>query len=239
MDRDRLCHAFQQVAPQLAGLYRAAADLVEQPISLSNMVIIAHCVREIHNNVADQVGRAGGTVLADRIEISPYVGTVASAWKAAYLPLEVAASVNLLEAGEAIEGIADNHIVGRSWMRIPFTVYDAVQDLVRASEKASANALRRTAMVAAGTSDLGSDPTTKLLTQTVNYFMSYVHLDRAMQRPEPPQSDVRMQFATFEAIMWSRLSGFFDIVDDLTDILGRANRTQSGYQDDSEEPQSE
>jgi hypothetical protein len=111
-------------------------------------------------------------------------------------------------------------------VRISERVYIAVQAVVAANSEASGSAQRRRAFVAVGDSATPHDPTVALLGNVYKFFMGRAHLDRAVERGLPGEAELQDQFTKFETIISARLIGFFfDVGDDLADVLREANAT--------------
>jgi hypothetical protein len=231
--RDALEKALRDVNPNLGSLYLTAVEYLDRPArDLARMVVIAHCVREIANNLADHLGRVEGFKLSPKVETSGPTRNLALAWQREDLPIGERPSV----AGDAradrlIDDVQDTRIVEVGRVGIPASVYAAAHAVVAAHAKATGNARERKAVIAVGYGASADDPTARLLSNTIDYFMAYAHLDRATQRPIPRQAELIAQFSTFEAIISARLGDFFAVVDDLSDILDIANEKHSASAD--------
>ena len=215
--------------PNLARLYEIAVEQIERPErDQAAVAVIAHCVVEIADRLADRLGQVEGFVLPPNVETSAAVSNLAVAWETEGLPLGDAPSVSGgHQAGELIEGIENGLIPKPPPMYVTARVYDAAEAVVIAHAKAVASVRQRHAVVAVGTVGTADDPTARLLDVTIDYFKDYRHLSQAMQRPELSADELDAQFGTFETIIYARRGGFYAVVDDLSEILKATNTRQS------------
>jgi len=224
VDREQLEKALGDMNHDLADLYRQAIQFLECPErNRAVMVMISHAVRELANNLAYHLGLVEGVYFPSAVDISTPVGELAQLWDAEGLrPANPSPTAGDPGVDELAEG-RDESIRQNLPVPISESVYMAVEAVMDAHSKAADSARRRQAFVAAGNSATPDDPTAKLLGATFDFFMSYAHLDRAAGRRLPAEAELQDQFAKFEIIVSARLRGFFDVVDELADILATAN----------------
>lgn len=223
-DREQLEKALGNMNQDLADLYRQAVRLLEcSERNRAVIVMISHAVREIANNLAHHLGLVEGVDFPPSVDVSTPVGELARLWDAEGLrsadPSPTAGDPGV---GELAEG-RDESIRRNLPVPVSENVYMAVEAVLEAHSKAADSARRRQAFVAAGNGTTPDDPTAKLFGATFGFFMSYAHLDRAAGRRSPAEAELQDQFAKFEIIVSARLRGFFEVVDELADILATVN----------------
>jgi hypothetical protein len=185
--------------------------------------MVSHAVREIANNLAHHLGLVEGVSFPPSVDTSTPVGELARLWDAEGLgSADPSRAADDPRSDELTEG-RDESIRQNPPVLIPESAYMAVEAVIDAHSRASDNARRRQAFVAAGDGATPDDPTAKLFGATFDFFMRYAHLDRSAGRPLPAEAELQNQFAKFETVVAARLRGFFETVDELADILASAN----------------
>ena len=229
VDREQLKKALADINQDLAGLYEQAVRFIEcSERNRALIVMISHAVREIANNLAHHLGLVEGVHFQASVDISTPVGELSQLWDAEGLrsnkPPPVAGDPEAMELAEG----RDESIQRNPPVLISGSVYAAMEAVVDAHARGTGGARRRQAFVAAGDGATPDDPTAKLFGATFDFFMNYAHLDRALGRHLPTETELQDQFAKFEIIVSARLRGFFEVVDELTDILATANAKTPG-----------
>ena len=225
VDRSELEAKLGVLNQDLLDLYREAVALFERPErNRAAMMMLSHAVREFANNLAHHLGLAEGMQFPASVDVSAPLGELVRAWDVESVSPDgdPSPTVGGLGAVELAEG-PDNSIRESTVRSIPERAYLAVEAVIVAHVKATASARRRQAFIAVGNGATTQDPTARLFAATFDFFMSYAHLDRAGKRRLPTEDELQQQFANFEAVVWARLGGFFDVVDALTDIIDVAN----------------
>jgi hypothetical protein len=203
-----------QIKDDLADLYCCATALIDAPRrDLAVIVMISHAVREIANNLAHHLGLAEGIDLPASVDVNESAQELAALWLQ-----EVAAS---REAPGFLEG-PDEAIHGADLLISPRVVI-AVNAVVRAATTVESSTVRRRAYVAVGSESAVDNPTAKLLGKTWDFFVARAHLNRAARAGRVTEEELQKHFARFEAIVSARIGSFFDVNQDLSDILEIAN----------------
>jgi hypothetical protein len=223
-DRDGLERKLAGLHPDLADLYRVAVELLASAKRDKGVIVmISHAVRELANNLAPQLGLVEGVQLSSSVDTSTPVATLAKLWEKEG-PQSARFSPPTGEPGLVeLSGGSDESIQERIPARITESIYAAIEMVISAHSGATGNARQRQAFIAVGRSASPRDPTARLFGATFDFFMSYAHLDQAAGRDLPSERELQRQFANFEAIISARLGGFFDVVDELADIVDVAN----------------
>ncbi|MFD4606470.1 hypothetical protein ACFWPQ_51800 [Streptomyces sp. NPDC058464] len=208
----------------LADLYHEAVDLLNDTrYNRAVVMMLSHAVRELANNLAHHLGLMEGIQFPASVDTSTPIGTLARLWEAEGFNSPNSSTTNSSPGlVELTEGL-DETIREKPPVRITEGIYAAIETLIAAHSRVAANARQRQAFIAAGNSATPHDPTAKLFGATFDFFMSYAHLDRAAGRRLPTAQELQNQFANFEAVVSARIGGFFDVVDELADIIEIAN----------------
>jgi hypothetical protein len=224
VDRRELEAKLGVLNQDLLDLYREAVALFERPErNRAAMMMLSHAVREFANNLAHHLGLVEGMQFPASVDVSSPLGELVQMWDVESVsPDNPSSTAGGLGAVELAEG-PDNSIRESTVRSIPERAYLAVEAVIVAHSRATDSARRRQAFIAVGNGATTQDPTAKLFAATFDFFMSYAHLDRAGKRRLPTEDELQQQFANFEAVVWARLGGFFDVVDALADIIDVAN----------------
>jgi hypothetical protein len=214
VERERFEAQLGQIKDDLADLYRCATALIDAPRrDHAVIVMISHAVREIANNLAYHLGQAEGIDLPASVDLNESVQELVAVWRP-----EVAAQ---REVRDFTEG-PDEAIHGADLLVSP-RVAAAVEAVVRAGTTAESSTARRRAYVAVGSESAVDNPTAKLLGKTWEFFMARVHLNRAARAGRVAEEELQKHLARFETIVSARIGSFFDVNQDLSDILEVAN----------------
>lgn len=203
-----------QINDDLAGLYRCATAFIDAPRPDHAMIVmIAHAVREIANNLAYHLGQAEGVDLPASVDLNDSAQELAAVWRP-----EVAAQ---REVSSLTEG-PDDAIHGTELFVSP-RVAAAVEAVVRAATTAESSTARRRAYLAVGSESAVDNPTAKLLGKTWEFFMAHIHLNRSVRAGRVAEEELQKHFARFETIVSARIGSFFAVNQELSDILEIAN----------------
>jgi hypothetical protein len=203
-----------QIKDDLADLYRCATALIDAPRrDRAVIVMISHAVREIVNNLAHHLSLAEGIELPASVDVNKSARQLTDVWR-----LEMAAP---REAPGFTDG-PDEAIHGADLL-IPLRVAEAIEAVVRAATTVESSTARRRAYVAVGSESAVENPTAKLLGKTWAFFLARVHLNQAAKAARVTDEELRKHFARFETIISARIGSFFDVNQNLSDILAIAN----------------
>lgn len=214
VEREQFEARLAQIEDDLADLYRCATVLIDAPRRDRGVIVmISHAVREIANNLAHHLGQAEGIKLPASVDVNEPAQELAALWRQ-----EVAAT---REVPGFTEG-RDEAIHGADLLISP-RIADAVEAVVRAATTVESSTARRRAYVAVGSESAIDNPTAKLLGKTWGFFLARAHLDRATEARRVSEEELKKHFARFETIVSARIGSFFDVNQDLSEILEIAN----------------
>jgi hypothetical protein len=216
-ERRDLQLSLERLDPTLAGLYGYGLDLLEQPAGrMERLVLIAHCVRELVNNLPEALGDVDG--VPTRVDMTGPCLALAKEWEKhpdLFSPMATT-------PGDASSSGED--LVGPQVMTMPEPVVAAVYQVVVATQAGTGNAKLRHSAVVLGRLEHGYNPTLRMWQDAIRFFMKYVHLDKDRRVDVPPDAVILGHLQTIETILRARLGRFFRTVDELADLRARANR---------------
>jgi hypothetical protein len=205
--RDRLT----RYHPVVGDVYASAVDQLGRPPTVGRMTMLAHGVRELTNELAAKLAASEGQPLSSRADRDDAAATVADVWIEHGLPVPAAPQ----------DAVTDPR--AESVQAIPEPVFVAVQGLVIAHNRASESAGRSRAVVV-GARAAVTDAAVQRLRDVWNFFRPYFHLHRGKEMSLPDEDELQRRFEELELVVNARLAPFFDVVQDLDEILGEANR---------------
>ncbi len=226
VNRVELSRKLVKLNPAVVELYDTAVDHLQRgPGEMGRVVVIAHCVGEIANNLAEFVSDADGTRLPPRVDLYAPIRDLRRAWETAGLGFakELVTQSGNDTADDFVDGIEDGRIDRRQFAPVPFPVLAAAQEVVDADRRDAAIARHREA-VAVGRVDVDADVTARLWSSTLEFFANYANLSRAKARPAPLEQELNDRFTTFESIIHARLADFFETKSAIIDVLTLANQ---------------
>jgi hypothetical protein len=214
--RQELADWFQQKAPHLEALYKAALMLLNNPIFPARERLIAHAVREIGNRLPDVVG----TKIAknEKVDTTNRLDKIVCIWRKDGLPVDFSTPM-------AIESAASDGDVG---ILIPSSTAKAMMELIRdhansrETRKDAAIRLLREIAPDSGVSLDQLRPIALRWLTVLKWFQENVHVgdsDRAISEEE-----FQRYFELFEQYLGSMLRPFFSTFKELNDFLDQANR---------------
>lgn len=215
-ERRDLQRALDRLDPVLAGLYGYALTLLnESPVTMERVVLAAHSVRELVNNLPETLGDIDG--LPTRVDTSTPCRALAKEWDQ---------HVDLLGSATSAGGgpPVDEHIDGRQVVAVPAPLLVATRKVVVATNAATGNAKLRYSAVALGRLEGGHHPTLRIWQDAMAFFLRYAHLDKARQSPMPSKEEFLAKLGDVETILAARLGQFFDTAEELIDLTTLANR---------------
>lgn len=204
--RERLCADLRSQDSVCGGLYRRAIDTMSSdPLTEIDLMVTAQAMRELVNRFP----RVTGTV-----ELQPGRSTrddvkkFTEVWEA--------------HCGKAEAAKDEDSVVG-----VPRPVIAAAQQLVANFRDGNASNWRLRSALVLGRTDVDSDPAVKEVARAIENF----------ERVRHPQGDTAAWLETeadrvlagievVENALEARLGSFFGVVDQLNEVLDRANRTQ-------------
>lgn len=219
-ERRALSGQLRDISPRLAGLYRRLIRLLdEQPSSEEHLAwasLVGHCVRELINRLPD--------VLADvPLMLDPVKP------KSSELVQRLPA---LMDRYTHVEGQfsapAQDSRYGRApeLAPVPRPLFEALQRISHATERETARALERDAVVVAR-ARTASGPAYDRWRTARKFFMDFTHLDNHIgqdERPLPSSKAILEHLETIELTLSTRLTKFFDNRRNLDDFLAEVNR---------------
>jgi hypothetical protein len=218
-ERRDLQLALERLDPTLAGLYGYALNLLEQPDGrMERLVLIAHSIRELVNNLPEALGDVDA--LPTRVDMTGPCQALAREWEK-YPDLVSSVPTALDDAP------SEEDLVGRQVMTVPGAVVVAAYRVVVATLAGTGNAKLRHSAAVLGRLESGNNPTLRMWRDAVGFFMKYVHLDKNRRVNVPPDTDIIRNLETIETILRVRLGRFFRTVEELTDLRARANRLRT------------
>ncbi|MGW5354744.1 hypothetical protein ACWERV_30060 [Streptomyces sp. NPDC004031] len=223
-DQEALEKRLGELHRDLAELYRLSVSLLATAASNKGaLVLLAHAVREIVNNLAHQLGVAEGFSFPPSVDTATPMGALTKLWTDEGPSSGNSSKSHRAHSTTELSEGHDETIRETSSLRITKGIYQAIEMAIAAHSSATGNARQRQAFIAIGTATPPHDPTATLFGTTYDFFMGYAHLDRANGHDLPTEHHLQNQFANFEAVVSARLGGFFEIIDELTEIINVAN----------------
>jgi hypothetical protein len=206
----------QNRAPELAGLYSGAVIMLNDPRFPGRVRFIAHAVREIRNelpNVADEPR------VPRPLQYKARVDEISGVWEEnVVLP-----SIDE-RAGVAGAEIPTDALVGMRGL-----LYDMLARLIQehrvAGEKPrmAAERLIKARAPEASSSQRHMERAIRHWLRVTDWFVGCVHLHRGEGRIVD-DAGLEAKFAEFEDALWTLLRPFLEVVEELDEILGEANR---------------
>lgn len=205
----------------LGYLYKGAIDLLEVPASLSGsarhrLVLISHNVRELILNAPDLFDDVERT-RRGRTDSTRLLANLAKAWD---------------EDWDAL-GDHSDHARFLEDERGPFAVRGgllaAAAVAITEQRAGTARNEARQAATVLGRPGSRDDATLKAWLKTQRWFTKHAHLDSSREGGDVPSDDIVLgQLGVVENILYARLAPFFEVKDELDELLAEANERESG-----------
>ena len=230
--RQQLFDRLTERAAPLAGLYAAGVFFLASPSWPGRYHLLGHSVREIVQRLPDFLDPQPRS----RAQRDEALESFVDAWLTAGLPTTGAGFAPLtsgLEEHDRADAVTGTPTVGGD-VAMPSNVVKAATALVAACEQVSANNYDKAASIilaqpAAGTASVmdqtpaSRDATVRLWTQTADWFLSFTHVSARRDRGLPTEDDLQHRFEVIESTLEAILAPFYQVIDDLDEILGDAN----------------
>ena len=212
--RESLRLQLSRFDPSIAELHGRALELLGAEISRAQMTLLAHAVRELINEFAALLAIADGVDLPDPKKVDDEVRRFVHSWTDRDVPLHE-------------DGLAES----AGLRPIPDPVYQAASRLIASHTAATVNARQSRALVASR--HFGEvSAASRELDEAWEVFRPHFHLSRGKPKTLPTEEVLRHAFETVETIAFARLANFFEVMEDLDDILLAANRRTTEGSDD-------
>ncbi len=225
-DRLTLRDALASLPGDLGSLYSQAVELLGDPQGRVQLMLLAHCVRELVNSLPDSLGEGEKVDVPKRSRESAAVETLCRAWNDTGMADAVEPPARRLESHPRAIESGNEGPQPLEVAAIPEVLMAAVEDVVRERTRGGAIANRRYAYVV-GVIPEPELPTVHLLRRQVDFFVAWVHLDRSRNRALPEAETVREHFRAIEQVLTARLGGFFATTARVRQLLDDANRRSS------------
>ncbi len=212
--RRELWQWFDQHAPSLCPLYKAAVQLVHDPGFPARYHLISHAVRDIIN-VLPQV--LEGARVRPRIDYHHHVRKIAKRWPQASVGIQRGSGAD-----------RDEKLATADTVAIPRDAFVEVDTLVRVhldqpTQRQRDAILLRALMRANAAPAIVSRRLAEDFEAIRKWFMRYAHA-RADDLPSLSDGDFADYFERFERTLHSFVGHFFTGTKELDDILAKANR---------------
>jgi hypothetical protein len=215
-ERKELSGQLHRLSPTIACLYdRTLATLAEHPVTLDQLLIVCHCMREIVNNLPEAFGDVED--LPAWSDVSAPQAELVKVWNRHMGP----ASEYVPPASSGDDGSSP------SLVAVDVELAIAVNAVVQASEAGNGNARKRHSAVVLGRIESGPDATVRIYQRAVQYFTSHAHLNKNDPEKLPNIDELLDHLGTVEAALRARLSNFFDTAGDLAVLQAAANRRRT------------
>ena len=213
--RKELSQQLHRLNPIIADLYdRAITTLAESSGSVDRVMVVGHCIRELANNLAEALGDVDG--IPTRSDTSKPMAELARVWA-----LHMGSAADLLTIAAPPEADSQS---APPLVSVRAEVLIAAKAVVRASDMASGNAHKRHSAVVLGYVEARQDATVTIYHRAVDYFTNIAHLDKLNPEALPRTEDIISHLETIEIGIRARLSGFFDVANELKPLQAAANR---------------
>lgn len=212
--------ALRRRSELFADLYRRAVDaLSEEPVTHGAFVVAAHCIRDLVNALPDVLDDIDA--IPARSDTSNPAQLLVQEWQVhqdVVGPLE-----KVIPVPGAVDGEAAPH------MTVPVSIVEAARRVALATHAGSMNARRRHSALVLGRVEIREDATVNLFRDSLRDIERVRHPGRGR---EVDMDDLRARFSValqvVEGVLHSRLTNFFETVDDLRDLLDAANEREDG-----------
>ena len=243
-DRRRRQADLAACRPALGELYETAVDLLGNTTAPGRIPLLAHCMREIGNRLPDALGAE----LPDRANYDKAMAALATWWLDAGMPVS------------PLDGTDDD---ANPAVRLSPAVAAAVMDVVvkyglgAVSNQARATYLARGGLplefskaiqdYSSGQSNPAQlldhaqahrDPSVRALLQTHDFFQGYAHIGTKDREP-PAETELSDRVRHYELAIDSRIGGWWELYDDLHDLLETINDETGRASVDDGAPDSE
>jgi hypothetical protein len=182
----------------------------------ARMVLVAHAVREMVNNLPEALSDVDGFP-SGRINTSEPCRALVAEWDNNADILDMTSP-----AGSGEERVT-----------VPSTVLVAAARVVTSQRAVTGNRRLRQSAVALRRLEPGPDPTLKMWLDALNWFESHAHVDRSRERPIPADEAILVKLEIIENILTARLRGFFAVMKDVASLAALANAPAGLPLDDS------
>ncbi len=205
-------------APPLAELYESALIMLYQEPLPARVRLICHAVREIGNRLPYYVA---GEVTGTRLHYKDRLDRIAKLFESDELPTDGSLPAAPVTGGEPVPALPPGNII------IPETAYRGFAELLRDHAETSNVGRQRAASMfealepeAEDTSQL-VEPGIRRWLSVVDWFMGRVH--DSGEANDIYDHEIEQRFAAFEAVLASLVGGFYPTLDELDDVLDKAN----------------
>lgn len=210
LERRALHDQLTQLDPTLGAFYGYTLNFMEEACEpgeeRARMVLVAHSVREMTNNLPEALSDVDG-VPSGRINTSEPCNALVAEW----------------DTHADILDVTSRGGSGEERVTIPSTVLAAAARVVTSQRAATGNRRLRQSAVALRRLEPGPDPTLRMWLDTIRWFESHAHLDRSRERPIPNDEAVLAKLEIIENILTVRLRGFFAAMEDVAALASLAN----------------
>ena len=223
-ERVRLLEALRRRSELFADLYRRAIDALSEdpPVTHGALVVAAHCIRDLVNALPDVLDDVDA--LPARSDTSTPAQLLVQEWQ---VHQDV---VGPLEQVIPVPIAVDRESAPR--MTVPVSIVEAARRVASATHAGSMNARRRHSALVLGRMETREDATVNLFRDSLRDIERVRHPGRGR---EVDMDDLRTRFPraleVVEGVLQSRLTNFFETVDDLSDLLDAANEREDGAVD--------
>jgi hypothetical protein len=220
-ERVRLLGALGRRSELFGDLYRRAIDALSEdpPVSHGAFVVAAHCTRDLVNALPDILDDVDA--LPAKSDTSTPARLLVEEW---HLHQDVVGPVDQIIPVPSAE---DGEAAPR--MTVPVSIVEAARRVAAATHAGTMNAQRRHSALVLGRVEAREDATVKLFRDSLRDIERVRHPGRGR---EVDVEDLRTRFPralqVVEGVLQSRLTNFFDTVDDLSDLLDAANEREDG-----------
>jgi hypothetical protein len=208
--RRELHDQLTQLDATLGALYGYMLNFMEETSEPGServrMVLVAHAVREMANNLPEALSDVDG-VPNGRINTSEPCKALVTEWDN---------NAGTLDA-TSYAGSGEERVT------VPSTVLVAAARVVTSQRAATGNRRLRQSAVALRRLEPGTDPTLSMWLDALNWFEGHAHLDRSRERPIPDDEAILVKLEVIENILSARLRGFFAVMEDVASLAALAN----------------
>ena len=219
-DRKALGGLIEELNPTLAGMYHRAILLMSEPPGpgeeRARLALVGHCFRELMNRLPDTLQDVDGFPASKRQEEERVRDDLVAAYEA-FLgkPLD--------QPAPGTSGNPEQPTL----VSVPKDLLDTLGKFVAAREEGTRNVRERDAVAVLGAID-PLDPALKPWQAARKFFMSCTHIDlqygvETKEKTPPSDEAVMGHIEAVEASIRVRLGAFFDIYEELEDLIAKAN----------------
>lgn len=219
--RQRLQRWFNDNAPSLGELYAGALFMIYENHLPGHTRFIAHAVREIANRLPDVIDgqREGGY-----LDYKSKVDSLDREWKESGLPTDLSLPIKVSEAGRHL----NDGEVG-----IPISLYLKLAELLkehrdareRPAEKAK-RIFKSKGKTRAYRNYKGKEVNLRILVKSwkdiIDWFKQFVH-DNGKRDADIDVNRMQENFEIFESFLFGVVGPFFETLEEIDEILGKAN----------------